>query len=45
MDGATGVLTINGTGLVQKTNLNGSLEITNNGASIGTVNLDGGSLR
>jgi autotransporter-associated beta strand protein/T5SS/PEP-CTERM-associated repeat protein len=43
-NGSTGFLTINGTGVVQKTNLNGFLEIGNNGASNGTVNLDGGSL-
>ena len=44
--GGTGVLTINGTGVLQKTNTNGSLEITNNGSTTasGTVNLDGGSL-
>ncbi len=42
--GATGVLTINGTGLVEK-NTEGSFEIGNNAASNGTVNLDGGTLR
>ena len=45
-DNSNGVLTITG-GLVQKTNTNGSLEITNFGAGSGsgTVNLDGGTLR
>jgi len=44
---ATGVLTISGTGLVEKTNTNGSLEITNGNSTTasGTVNLDGGTLR
>jgi MYXO-CTERM domain-containing protein len=42
--GATGVLNISGTGLVEK-NDNGSFEIGNNAASNGTVNLNGGTLR
>ena len=42
--GSTGVMTISGTGLVQKTNANGLLELGNNGASNATVNLDGGTL-
>lgn len=46
-DGASGVLTINGTGLVQKTDNDGSLEITNANSptASGIVNLDGGTLR
>jgi autotransporter-associated beta strand protein len=46
-EGATGVLTINGTALVQKTDNDGSLELTNGGSTTasGTVNLDGGTLR
>ena len=45
--GGTGVLTISGTGLVQKTDTDGSLEITNAGSTTasGIVNLDGGTLR
>ena len=46
-NGGTGVLTISGTGLVQKTDADGSLEITNGGSTTasGIVNLDGGTLR
>ena len=45
-DSSTGVLTING-GLVQKTDTDGTLEITNFGSTVasGTVNLNGGTLR
>jgi autotransporter-associated beta strand protein len=43
--GSTGVLTINGTGLVQKMNATGYLELGNNGSSNATVNLDGGTLK
>lgn len=42
--GSTGVLTINGTGLVEKGN-DGSFEMSNNPAGNATVNLDGGTLR
>jgi autotransporter-associated beta strand protein/T5SS/PEP-CTERM-associated repeat protein len=46
-EGASGVLTINGTGLVQKTDTDGSLELTNAGSATASaiVNLDGGTLR
>lgn len=43
-EGATGVLTISGNGLVKK-GLEGSLEIGNSASSVGTVNLDGGTLQ
>ena len=43
--GSTGVLTINGTGVVQKTSATGILELGNNGSSNATVNLDGGFLK
>ena len=43
-EGSNGILTINGTGLVQKETA-GSFEIGNNGTSVGVVNLDGGTLR
>lgn len=42
--GGSGTLTINGTGLVEKTNTNGALTI-GAGTSSGTVNLDGGTLK
>ena len=46
-DSAAGVLTISGTGLVQKTDTDGSLEMTNFGSTVASaiVNLDGGTLR
>lgn len=43
--GGTGTLTISGTGVVQKTNTNGSLTIAGQNGSTGTVNLDGGLLK
>ncbi len=44
-EGSTGTLTISGTGLVEKTNANGYLEMGNNGGSNSTINLDGGTLK